>query len=624
MTSIRWPLRTFALPSLRLKLPLLPLFVLFCTTSFAIAAPESSAPVKVTETANQVVMENGIVSLAIAKKTREVTSIKYRVHDRDLELGNGKVAMYFDANLGGGVKPDYFRPSSQPAARLSVVQSGPDWGEVSVVSEPTPLFPLQTEVHWLLPRNGQGFYVYVIYQHGQGMAAVSLTQSRTVIRSVPDTQVFTHHVVDDRRKGPFPTGKIIGTVQDATYRYADGTIYTKYDNSAFIADDLVHGMAGNGVGIWMIMPGREYVNGGPLRQELTVHMDNTLLWMFQGMHFGASAIDLKAGREWSLFYGPAFVYLNHGSSVDAMWQDAKIRALSEETEWPYAFVKNPDYPLARGTIIGQIKLNNGDNTKGAWAVLAPPGTRDWCRSSGGYTFWSQTDQSGHFVISKVRPGIYTLFVSGADQFTDYRGDAIRVEPGKITDLGTLIWKPVTHGRTLWQIGVADHSTGEFKDGDNVRHYDNFIRYVREFPNDVTFTAGKSEASQDWNFAQWGWYNKYPWWTIRFDEPKTLSGRATLTIGVCSSSECRLQVKANGREISVIDLPKTGTASYRSGGQDSEYHVYTLPFDASWLKAGTNEITLGIEGAVPFGNPDEARPARVGAVMYDAIRLEVQD
>jgi rhamnogalacturonan endolyase len=177
---------------------------------------------------------------------------------------------------------------------------------------------------------------------------------------------------------------------------------------------------------------------------------------------------------------------------------------------------------------------------------------------------------------------------------------------------------------LWQIGVADRSTREFKNGDDVRHYDNFIRYAREFPDDVTFTIGKSETDKDWNFAQWGWYNKNPYWTIRFDEPKALSGRATLTIGVCSSSDRHLQVKANGREIGVLNLPKTGTAPYRSGGQDSEYHVYTLRFDATWLKAGTNEITLGIEGAVPFANPDEARPARIGAVMYDALRLEVQD
>jgi rhamnogalacturonan endolyase len=383
-------------------------------------------------------------------------------------------------------------------------------------------------------------------------------------------------------------------------------------------------MAGNGVGLWMILPGREYIDGGPLRQELTVHMDNVLLWMFQGTHFGAGAINLKAGQKWSLFYGPAFVYFNQGSSIDALWQDARIRAVSEETRWPYNFVNNPDYPLSRGTVIGQVKLGNGDSTKGAWAVLAPPGTKDWCQSSGGYTFWTRTDDSGHFVIPKVRPGSYTLFVSGANQFVDYRQDAIQVGPGKIIDLGTLTWKPVINGRTLWQIGVADRSTREFKNGDDVRHYDNFIRYAREFPDDVTFTIGKSEIDKDWNFAQWGWYHKNPYWTIRFDEPKTLSGRATLTIGVCSSSDRHLQVKANGREIGVLNLPKTGTAPYRSGGQDSEYHVYTLRFDATWLKAGTNEITLGIEGAVPFANPDEARPARIGAVMYDAIRLEVQE
>jgi len=613
----------FILSILHVKLPLFLFFILFCHTASAAAPQGSSAPVKVMENADQLIMENGSVRLSFAKKAGDISSIQYWMNGHYLELGNGQTAMYFDANLGGGVKPDYFRPLSQPDAHIGVVQSGPDYGEVAAVSEPTPLFPFHTEVHWILPRDTPGFYVYVIYRHGPGMAAASLSQSRMVIKGVPGTRIFTHHIVDDGRKGPFPTGKIVGTVQDATFRYADGTIYTKYDNSAFVADDLVHGMAGNGVGIWMIMPGREYVNGGPLRQELTVHMDNVLLWMFQGTHFGGSAIDVKAGQKWSLFYGPAFVYFNQGGSTDTLWQNAKIRAVSEQARWPYSFVKDLDYPLSRGTVIGRVKLSSGNSTKGAWAVLAPPGAKDWCQSAGGYTFWSKMDALGHFVIPKVRPGAYTLFVSGADQFLDYRKDGIRVKPDKITDLGTLIWEPVTHGRTLWQIGVADRSTREFKDGDNVRHYYNFIRYAREFPDDVTFTIGNSVADKDWNFAQWGWYNKYPYWTIRFDEPKALSGRTTLTIGVCSSSDRRLQVKANGRVIGVLNLPKTGTAAYRSGGQDSQYNVYTLPFDASWLKAGTNKITLGVEGAIPFANPDEARPARIGAVMYDAIRLEVQ-
>ena len=48
---------------------------------------------------------------------------------------------------------------------------------------------------------------------------------------------------------------------------------------------------------------------------------------------------------------------------------------------------------------------------------------------------------------------------------------------------------------------------EFKGGDNYRHYDNFPRYPKEFPEDVTFTIGKSKEDEDWNFAQWSIYSK---------------------------------------------------------------------------------------------------------------------
>src|ERR1700690_1518647 len=128
-------------PILHPKLLVFLLLVFSCKISIAGDAPESSSPVTVTENADQIVMDNGIVSLTFAKKAGEVTSIKYWANGQDLELGDGKAAMYFDANLGGGVKPDYFHPLSQPGARLGIVQSGLDSGEVAAVSEPTPLFP---------------------------------------------------------------------------------------------------------------------------------------------------------------------------------------------------------------------------------------------------------------------------------------------------------------------------------------------------------------------------------------------------------------------------------------------------------------------------------------------------
>src|SRR5438067_1636611 len=137
------------------------------------------------------------------------------------------------------------------------------------------------------------------------------------------------------------------------------------------------------------------------------------------------------------------------------------------------------------------------------------------------------------------------------------------------------------GRTLWQIGVAARSSGEFKRGDDVRHYDNFIRYAADFPNDVTFIIGRSREGEDWNFAQWGWYVKKPYWSILFDQPEASRGKATLTLGYVGWEYRRpLTVTVNGHEVGRVALRKSGEAVYRSGGQDSLYQVAYVPFDAS--------------------------------------------
>src|SRR5207253_3222313 len=161
--------------------------------------------------------------------------------------------------------------------------------------------------------------------------------------------------------------------------------------------------------------------GGPVKQELTVHMDNALLGMLQGSHFGSGGIIFHHGEPWTKLFGPLFVYVNEGPSIDALWADAKERSQAEMAQWPCRWLK------------------------------------------------------------------------------------IEVLPGRDTDLGELEWQPVKHGRTLWQIGIADRSSHEFKGGDNYRHYGNYLRYPREFPDDVTFVIGKSKESADWNFAQWSWY-----------------------------------------------------------------------------------------------------------------------
>jgi rhamnogalacturonan endolyase len=213
-------------------------------------------------------------------------------------------------------------------------------------------------------------------------------------------------------------------------------------------------------------------------------------------------------------------------------------------------------------------------------------------------------------------------VSGADQPEQFARDGVEVTTGRATHVD-VAWTPVHHGRTVWQIGTFDRTASEFRNGDDARQFEMFKRYPTDFPDDVTYTIGKSDPAQDWNYAQWTSYASRPVWTIRFDMPEAPAvGEGVLTIGFASAQPARgtltrLQVKVNGRLIETIGLPKTGTAGYRGSMQDSPYNLRVLRFDGGLLHTGTNEITLGHADGRPAGGVGP-----VGQVMYDALRFEV--
>jgi rhamnogalacturonan endolyase len=78
---------------------------------------------------------------------------------------------------------------------------------------------------------------------------------------------------------------------------------------------------------------------------------------------------------------------------------------------------------------------------------------------------------------------------------------ITVVAGKPLDLGKLEWKPVRYGRQLWDIGIANRNGSEFFKGDDYFHWGWYLEYPKLFPNDVTYTIGKSDYRKDWFFEQ---------------------------------------------------------------------------------------------------------------------------
>ena len=71
------------------------------------------------------------------------------------------------------------------------------------------------------------------------------------------------------------------------------------------------------------------------------------------------------------------------------------------------------------------------------------------------------------------------------------------------DLGKLDWQPVRNGKQIWEIGFPDRTGGKFYkgDGENYWLWGWYLRYGELFPNDITYTIGKSDYHKDWFFEQ---------------------------------------------------------------------------------------------------------------------------
>jgi rhamnogalacturonan endolyase len=206
--------------------------------------------------------------------------------------------------------------------------------------------------------------------------------------------------------------------------------------------------------------------------------------------------------------------------------------------------------------------------------------------AGDYIFFVQADADGRFTLPAVRPGTYTLYAwqTQGPITQSLAKDGIEVK-GEQLDLGVVDWDPPYHPHLLWQIGKADRMAGEFKFGDLPRTN----QRIYQVPSDLTFTIGKSRASEDWYYAQRGGT-----WTVNFDVPNPPTGNAYLTIAIAGGSG------NNGDDASVR------RAANRSGRYGRNEYV----FPAKLIRAGANSLALRSNSA-----------GASGGLMYDTIVLE---
>ncbi len=461
------------------------------------------------------------------------------------------------------------------------------------------------------------------------------------------------------------------------------------------------------IGIWLINPSIEYLSGGATKLELDCHLDANdnpdpvILDYWRGTHYGGGAqCSMAAGEDWNKVVGPIYIYLNsldkpkpttqaemstlmatvgnptvpaswHDNGTQ-LWQDALAQAKKEKALWPYDWVSGVDYPHKneRGNVSGQIVLDDPlaptpftKFTKLTVGLAHPDyaggggfggGGRavDWVHDAKYYQFWNDGSADGKFTLTNVRPGNYTLHAFATGVLGEFAQANITVEAGKNIDLGKLVWKPVRYGTQVWDIGYPDRTGNKFFKGDGANYWlwGWSVRYPLLFPNDITYTVGKSDYHKDWFFEQvphntttfwlnpaakdpanqqFGWMNTLPtggqneWrsigagskantWTIKFNLDKTSPGYAALRVSLAGADGGGgLNVTVNGTDVGTIYPTSTNALRYNTDRGVWQEHTQT--FDAALLKQGENQIQL----TVPAGDLDSG-------VVYDYLRLELNN
>jgi rhamnogalacturonan endolyase len=684
------------------------------------APAKSGAAVTVIDNGASWTLDNGIVKATIRKGSGSMASLVYR--GVETMGGNGGYWEQTPQDAPQLTNTLTIDPATNGGARAEISIKGVTGGQTMLGrGAPGGGTYDDMEIRYALGRGDSGIYVYAIFTHPPSYRAGGVgSESRYITRL---NQTFDWITVDKDRNmlEAAPTDWGTGVVVHAKeQRIMSKGVYKnsvehKYSYSGVQYRTPAYGWSStkDHIGIWFINPTIEYLSGGPTKLELDDHFgdnDNPepiILDYWVGGHYDTGArVNVAAGESWTRVVGPIFVYVNsldhpkpatqteldtlaatagnpivplswHANAM-ALWNDALAQAKKEYAKWPYDWVTNADYPHAaeRGAVTGRIVLTDPLAPRGGapemqrlTVGLTVPDAPNlpWIHNAKGYQFWTDGSEDGRFTLAKVRPGSYTLHAFATGVLGDFEQASVTVEPGKTLDLGKLEWKPVRYGRQLWEIGYPDRTGDKFFKGDGANNWlwGWNLRYALLFPNDITYTIGKSDYRKDWFFEEvphatnlsfvnpaakdpanqrFGWVkaeslDQYPqtnqtgpWaiygkgrttvWTVKFNVAKQEHGEAYLRVALAGVNGLRdgLAVGLNGQSIGAIgdgSDPENArlitTNSIRYNADKGLNQQRTLKFDASLLKPGENEMTF----TVPGGDLQ-------AGVVWDYLRLELNE
>jgi rhamnogalacturonan endolyase len=678
-----------------------------------------NTPVTLTDNGDNWTLDNGILKLTILKRNGNPTSMLYNgvevlTHGpsywEQTPSGTVTSSVTIDPATNNGERAEVAIKGINPGGGTGRGRGGMDIETRYTMERGTSGFYTYSQYthHATYPAAGEGESRFILQDMSPTFDWLSVDKDRNQLMS-NEPEALTVHA---KEQSIYTTGLYKNSVE---HKYS-------YNAPMYKLQAWGWSSTKDHIGVYFINPSNEYITGGPERLDLIDHFSAPgsktyqaiiLDYWTSGHYAGGANTNIPTGEEWTHVVGPIFVYFNrvadpkdptpadldklhasYGSGMPAvpaewhdnalaLWQDAVAKSKEAKAAWPYSWVQGMDYPhqAERGTVTGQLVLNDPQaaskklpnlNVGLTYANYTIAGAGFQTRAGNGsivtwphdgvhYQFWTDGAEDGKFTIANVRPGTYTLRAFANGVLGEYdRTAQITVEAGKTINLGKLDWQPVRYGKQLWEIGYPDRTADKFfkGDGDNYWLWGWGLRYAGLFPNDITYTIGKSDYRKDWFFQEvphsttttwlnpaakdpynqrFGWVNipttptTDPWrewgrgkattWTVKFTMPKAPSkGTAVLRVALAgadggngndASVAGNLTIGVNGNTVGTIHTIATNALRYNTN--KGVWYQYIQKFDAALLKPGANQMTF----TVPAGDVTTG-------VVWDYLRLELND
>ncbi|KAH6900836.1 rhamnogalacturonase B [Coprinopsis sp. MPI-PUGE-AT-0042] len=192
------------------------------------------------------------------------------------------------------------------------------------------------------------------------------------------------------RKGAVPTGhrsaEIAGgsAIEGSDVFKVGSDTRSKFYSSRQFIDDNIHGVTGNGIGVWMIIPpqGYESNSGGPFMRDINNQGGDQ-----QELYYNSGHTQTEAYRMG--LHGPYTLWFTTGGQPSAnidllFWEGLQVQGYVGRG--------------ARGRVTGRAS-----GIASNFANLQTVGF-----SNGAAQYWARTDSSGAFTSPYMKPGTYTM------------------------------------------------------------------------------------------------------------------------------------------------------------------------------------------------------------------------